>query len=271
MSMLPRVQAAAVAGLFYDADPDQLRHQVSDFIAKGAKPDTQPGLGPPKALIVPHAGYVYSGAIAGRAYAAIAEQATRIERVLILGPPHRLPVRGIATSNALAFSTPLGQVQVDQETIERMLAASPALSYQDVAFTGEHCIEVQLPFLQVLLDQPFRMIPLLVGRVAAQQVADLLEPFWDDHHSLILVSSDLSHFLDYDSGRALDARTSQAILDLQPERIGADQACGRDALAGLLLLARTHQSEARLLDLRSSGDTAGPRDRVVGYGAYELH
>jgi AmmeMemoRadiSam system protein B len=261
------VQVPAVAGLFYSADPHQLGAEVRGFVADGIARAGDPSLPHAKALIVPHAGYVYSGPIAGSGYAAIAGQASGIERVLLLGPPHRIPVRGLATSSAAAFETPLGRVPVDQAAIDRLIAAHPEVHRFDAAFTGEHCIEVQLPFLQVLLDQ-FSLIPLLVGRVDAEALAAVLAPFWDADDGLIVVSSDLSHYLDYDSAQALDARTSEAIRTLHPERIAPEQACGRDAIAGLLTLAKARYAEGRILDLRSSGDTAGPRDRVVGYGAY---
>ncbi|MEA3639528.1 MAG: AmmeMemoRadiSam system protein B [Lamprobacter sp.] len=267
MTMMRRVQAPAVAGLFYTADPQQLSADVRGFVAEGVARAGDKRLQRAKAIIVPHAGYVYSGAIAGSAYAAIAEQAAQIKRVLILGPPHRIPVRGIAISGASAFETPLGQVPIDEEVVERLIADYPQVSRHDQAFNGEHCIEVQLPFLQVLLEH-FSIVPMLVGEIDAQQVAEILEPFWAQDESLILISSDLSHYLDDATGQALDARTSESILNLQPERIGSEQACGRHAIAGLLQLAKRHQGKARLLDLRNSGDTAGPRDRVVGYGAY---
>ncbi len=269
MTMMQAVQTPAVAGLFYSADPQQLDAEVRGFLAEGRKRGRVERLQRPKAIIVPHAGYVFSGAIAGSAFAAIAEQAAQIKRVLILGPPHRMPVRGLATTGVSAFETPLGRVPIDEETVERLLANHPQIKRVDQAFDNEHCIEVQLPFLQVLLER-FSIIPLLVGSVDAQQVAEVLEPFWDQDDSLILISSDLSHFLDYATAQNLDARTSEAILGLDPDRIGPEQACGRHAIAGLLQLAKAQHGEARLLDLRSSGDTAGPRDRVVGYGAYEF-
>lgn len=267
MSIMHEVQAPAVAGLFYSADPQQLGAEVRGFVAEGMARAGDRAVPRPRAVIVPHAGYVYSGPIAGSAYAIIAEHASGIERVLLLGPPHRVPVRGLATSTAAAFETPLGRVPVDQAAIDRLVAAHPRVHRFDVAFAGEHCIEVQLPFLQVLLDQ-FSLIPLLVGTADAEEVAAILAPFWDADDSLIVVSSDLSHYLDYDSAQALDARTSEAIRTLHPERIAPEQACGRNAVAGLLTLAKARQAEGRVLDLRSSGDTAGPRDRVVGYGAY---
>ena len=267
------VQPPAVAGRFYEQDPARLSQAVQGFIAAGQRQTDKAGqagtlaTNRPQALIAPHAGYVFSGAVAGSAYAALAEHAAEIEQVVLLGPPHRLPVRGLATSSASAFATPLGQVPVDQDALDRLIAAHPQIRRQDAAFAGEHCIEVQLPFLQVLLER-FRLLPFLVGTVDAAQVAEILAPFWEAEDSLIVVSSDLSHYLDYATAQALDARTSEAIRTLHPERIAPEQACGQSAIAGLLTLASAEHAEGRILDLRNSGDTAGPRDRVVGYGAY---
>ncbi|MFP4062880.1 MAG: AmmeMemoRadiSam system protein B [Halochromatium sp.] len=288
----PRIQPPAVAGRFYDQDPARLSQAVQGFIAAGQRQarqrqadQTQAGQGAdqpqagklrqagaaaaprPQALIAPHAGYVFSGPVAGSAYAALADHAAEIEQVVLLGPPHRLPVRGLATSSASAFETPLGQVPVDQAALDRLIAMHPQIQRLDAAFAGEHCIEVQLPFLQVLLER-FRLLPFLVGTVDAAQVAEILAPFWEAEDSLIVVSSDLSHYLDYATAQALDARTSEAIRALHPERIAPEQACGQSAIAGLLTLARARQAQGRILDLRNSGDTAGPRDHVVGYGAY---
>lgn len=261
------IQPPAVAGLFYDQDPAQLSRAVQGFIAAGQRQAGAAAANHPKAIIAPHAGYPFSGPIAGSAYAAIADQAARIEQVVLLGPPHRLPVRGLATSSATAFETPLGQVPVDQAALDRLIAAHPCIQRLDAAFAGEHCIEVQLPFLQLLLDR-FSLVPLLVDMVDTEQVAEVLAPFWEAEDSLIVISSDLSHYLDYASAQALDRRTSEAIRTLHPERIAPEQACGHTAIAGLLTLASAQRAEGRILDLRNSGDTAGPRDRVVGYGAY---
>lgn len=269
MTMMQAIQTPAVAGLFYTDDPRQLDCEVRGYVAEALARPYAERLERPKAIIAPHAGYVFSGPIAGSAYASIAEQADRIKRVLILGPPHRVPVSGLATSGVSAFATPLGRVPVDQEAVEQLLADFPQVVRLDRAFNGEHCIEVQLPFLQVLLHR-FGIVPMLVGHIDAPAVAEVLERFWGDDENLILISSDLSHYLDYASAKRLDARTSEAILGLQPEQISSEQACGRNAIAGLLQLAKAQRGEAHVLDLRNSGDTAGPRDRVVGYGAYEL-
>jgi hypothetical protein len=263
----PSVQGPAVAGMFYTGDPVQLSAEVRDFIAAGRKGAERGAELHPRAIIAPHAGYVFSGAVAGSAYAAVADDAAQFDRVLLIGPAHRVPVRGLAASSAAAFETPLGRVPVDQAEVERMLAAHPEITRVDAAFASEHCIEVQLPFLQILL-QRFMLVPLLVGAASAEQVAAILEPHWDRDKTLIVISSDLSHYLDYATAQALDRRTSEAIRTLHPEQIGHEQACGRDAIAGLLRLAAARGATGRVLDLRNSGDTAGPRDRVVGYGAY---
>jgi MEMO1 family protein len=223
----------------------------------------------PKALIVPHAGYVYSGPVAGSAYAHIAGLAGRVTRVVLLGPAHRMALRGLAYSRADAFRTPLGSVAVDRHALEG-LADLPQVREHEGPFEGEHCLEVQLPFLQLTLGT-FALVPLLVGDATGPEVAEVLARLWGGEETLIVISSDLSHYLGYAQARAIDARTSQAIAELRPEAIGYEQACGRIPIAGLLLEARRRGLTAEVLDLRNSGDTAGPRDRVVGYGAYVLH
>lgn len=261
------IRPPAVAGLFYRDDPDGLRAEVQALIAAGrtnAAPTTADQ--PPKALIVPHAGYPYSGPIAGSAYASLEDAGDRIERVVLVGPAHRHGFRGIAYSTAAAFASPLGTVALDIAALAT-IAGMPQVRPLEAAFDHEHCLEVQLPFLQVLLGS-FRLVPLLVGSTDAGSIAAVLERLWGGPETLILISSDLSHYLPYETARALDTRTSAAICALRPEAIAADQACGRLPIAGLLQRAAAHGLHGRLLDLRNSGDTAGARDRVVGYGAY---
>ena len=260
----------AVAGLFYPDDPEQLSSQIRGLL-DAAMPAAAPHAGAepmarPKALIAPHAGYVYSGPVAGYAYARIAADAERITRVVLLGPAHRLPFQGLAYCSAERFATPLGEIAVDQDAVDT-IADLPQVQELDAAFDGEHCLEVQLPFLQVLLSR-FRIVPLLVGAAQDGEVAEVLERLWGGTETLIVISSDLSHYLDYASAQAIDRRTSEAICALHPDAITTRQACGRHPIAGLLREARLHGLSADLLDLRNSGDTAGPRDRVVGYGAY---
>ncbi|KAA6182402.1 AmmeMemoRadiSam system protein B [Thiohalocapsa marina] len=263
---MSQLRRPSVAGLFYPDDPQALQAQVRGYIDAAARQHPPPAADDgPKALIAPHAGYIYSGPVAGSAYARIANAAARITRVVLLGPAHRLAFRGLAYSAADQFATPLGRVAVDQAAIAT-LTDLPQVQLLEAAFDGEHCLEVQLPFLQVLLQQ-FSIVPLLVGDAHGSQVSEVLERLWGGPETLIVVSSDLSHYLDYASARDIDRRTVQAICDLQPERISTHQACGRHPIAGLLQQARRHHLHGTLLDLRNSGDTAGPRDRVVGYGA----
>lgn len=258
---MENVRHPAVAGLFYPAEANSLRRHLDGYL-KAAHP-----LGlTPKALIVPHAGYVYSGPVAASAYAQLAAVADRIRQVVLLGPAHRVAFQGLAYCTAGRFRTPLGEIPVDRGALEG-LRDLPQVQEADLPFAGEHCLEVQLPFLQTVL-RDFSLVPLLVGEADTDQVAQVLERLWDGPETLILISSDLSHYLDHASARALDAATSQAIERLRPQDLGYHQACGRNPVRGLLRVAQAHDLRVRTLDLRNSGDTAGPRDQVVGYGAY---
>lgn len=257
----------AVAGLFYPADPETLAREVDALLAvadAGLAPDTVP----PKALVCPHAGYVYSGPVAASAYARLAPLVGRIRRVVLLGPAHRLPFRGIAYPAAEGLRTPLGTVPVDRGSLAA-IKDLPQVQGLDAAFDREHCLEVQLPFLQRVLGA-FSVVPLIVGAARPGEVEAVLDRLWDGPETLILVSSDLSHYLDYETGRRLDRQTSAAIEALDPDALDHERACGATPLAGLLLAARRRGLGCARLDLRSSGDTAGPRDQVVGYGAYAL-
>jgi AmmeMemoRadiSam system protein B len=257
----PSIRPLAVAGMFYPDDPDVLRDQVSALLR--AAPAAGP---PPKAVIVPHAGYIYSGPIAASAYARIAKGRAGIRRVVLLGPAHRVAFNGIAASSATAFTTPLGSVPVDQKAL-RLIDDLPEVRVFDPAHAAEHSLEVQLPFLQLALDD-FTLVPLVVGDATPEQVDAVLERLWGGPETLIVISSDLSHYHDYDSARHLDQATSRAIEALRDQDIGYEDACGRIPVNGLLQSARHHGLRARTVDLRNSGDTAGSRDRVVGYGAY---
>jgi AmmeMemoRadiSam system protein B len=220
----------------------------------------------PKAVIVPHAGYVYSGEIAASAYAQVGTLRGEVTRVVLIGPAHRVPLRGLAASGADAFRTPLGDVPLDRETVDRVLEL-PQVELLEAAHAEEHSLEVQLPFLQVVLDD-FSLVPLVAGEATPEEVAEVLEALWGGPETLIVISSDLSHYRDYETARSLDSATTAAIESLAPEGLGGESACGRVPIRGLLVAARQHGLRARTLDLRNSGDTAGPRDGVVGYGAY---
>jgi len=267
---MPRIRRPAVAGTFYPAAPAALAAAVQGFLRDAsARPGSAPGgAGAPKALIAPHAGYVYSGPVAGSAYALLAARRDAITRVVLLGPAHRVYVRGLAAPDADAFATPLGDVPVDGAALARALAL-PQVETLDAAHAQEHSLEVHLPFLQELLGD-FSLVPLVVGDASPTQVEEVLELLWGGPETLVVVSSDLSHYHDYATARRMDADTSRAIEGLAPEAIDSEQACGRIPVQGLLLAARRHGLHAVAVDVRSSGDTAGPRDSVVGYGSYVL-
>lgn len=262
--MSSSIRPAAVAGTFYPAAPGALRGVMADWLSS-APAAADAARGPaPKLLVVPHAGYVYSGPIAAQAYALLAPWRGRIERVVLLGPAHRVAVRGLAVPTVSGFETPLGAVAVDREGIDA-LAALPQVVASDAAHAHEHSLEVQLPFLQAALGS-FSIVPLVVGRAAAGEVAEVLERAWGGDETLVVVSTDLSHYLPYAHARAADAATVEQILALEAN-IDHDQACGATPLNGALRVARARGLKGRLLDLRNSGDTAGDRSRVVGYGA----
>ena len=258
-----KVRNPAVAGLFYPGETAELQRQVQGYLREATT-----GSHKPKAIIVPHAGYLYSGPVAASAYANLAPRRGRIERVVLLGPSHRVPLQGLAVSSAGFFATPLGDVPVDREAVAHLLTL-PQVRIMDEAHLLEHSLEVQLPFLQETLGE-FRLVPIVVGDSTPDEVAEVLELLWGGEETLLVISSDLSHYQDYETARRLDRATSDAIEALSPQRIHYEDACGRNPVNGLLLAARRRGLHATTLDLRNSGDTAGPRDRVVGYGAYVL-
>ncbi len=251
----------AVAGTFYPADAQELRDLVDAYLQSAKPRDCRP-----KAMIAPHAGFVYSGPIAASAYAQIAPLRDVIHRVVLVGPAHRATFRGLATTSADYFLTPLGKVAVNKDAVRR-LAAFPQVQAWDAPHAREHCLEVQLPFLQVMLED-FQIVPVLVGDATPEEVAEPLDALWGGEETLFVISSDLCHYQDYDLARHLDHRTSRAIESLRFEDIASEDACGCRAIGGLLDLARRHGLQATTLDVRNSGDTAGPKNQVVGYGAY---
>ena len=253
----------AVAGMFYPADAAKLAHDVRAYLDAAPAP-VAPA---PKALIVPHAGYIYSGAVAARAYVQLAEARATIRRVVLLGPAHRVPIRGLALPAAEAFATPLGSVPIDGAGARAALAL-PQVTASDVAHNLEHSLEVQLPFLQTLLDD-FTLLPFAVGAASAAQVAEVLDLLWGGPETLILVSSDLSHFHGYAHAQGIDRNTADEILAFDAS-LDHQQACGATPINGLLLCARRRSMRIELLDLRNSGDTAGDRSRVVGYASFAI-
>ena len=260
---MTQIREPAVAGTFYPEHPGALSSAVRSLLRKReVEAETAP-----RALIVPHAGYVYSGPVAAAAYASILPHRRSYRRVVLIGPAHRVAFDGLAVSAAEAFRTPLGDVPLDREAIRGI--GHPAVRRLDEPHRPEHSLEVQLPFLQQVLGS-FSLIPLVVGSARPETVADVIGPLWDEPESLLVVSSDLSHYLPYEEARRRDERTGQAIEAMDIDRIRPDDACGSTAICGLLIAARQRGLRTVLIDLRNSGDTSGGRDGVVGYGAWMI-
>ena len=255
------VRQPAVAGTFYPADADELEKSVAANLNSPLAWDIDA-----KALVVPHAGHVYSGAIAGSAYASVRHLADRITRVVLLGPAHRVAFKGIAVPSADAHATPLGDIPVDWQGVAEALAL-PQVQLSDAAFEGEHSLEVHLPFLQRALGE-FSLVPLLVGDAQPEGVEQVLRKLWGGPETLIVISTDLSHFHEYDAAQKLDASASRAIETFNVEGLSGELACGFRPLSGLLRAAQRLDLRPTTLDVRNSGDTAGDKSRVVGYGSY---
>ena len=253
------VRPPAVAGTFYPADARQLAYDVQQLLTAAT-----PYQLTPKALIVPHAGYIYSGAIAATAYAALQPIAARIRRVVLLGPTHRVAIRGLALPGTDAFDTPLGRIMLDEAAV-LAIDHLPQVGINAQTHALEHSLEVQLPFLQSVLPD-FTLLPLAVGTASAEEVAEVLEALWGGDETLIVISSDLSHYLPYPTAQRIDNETVQSILKLR-QPVAHERACGGTPISGLIVAAKKHHLTPHLLDLRNSGDTAGSRDQVVGYAA----
>ncbi|GAB6053379.1 AmmeMemoRadiSam system protein B [Magnetospira thiophila] len=257
------VRRPAVAGTFYADQSTQLHEDVLAYLSQ-----VKGGEGPvPKAVIVPHAGYIYSGPVAASVYARLRAAHDRLTKVVLIGPCHRVAVRGFSVSSSDAWRTPLGDVPLDREACDRLCAHFNLVNPYEASHQNEHSLEVHLPFLQEVLGH-FTLLPLLVGNATGDQVAEVLDAVWGGPETLIVISSDLSHYLDYKEAKAADAQACEAIEHLDPKGLGKDSACGRIPVSGLLTLAQRRGLRVETLDLRNSGDTAGPKDRVVGYGAW---
>jgi len=254
----------AVAGMFYEADPESLRRQVDALLSAVPRPTTAL----PRGLIVPHAGYIYSGSTAAAAYACLAGAADRIQRVALLGPAHRVYLTGMALPAADAFASPLGAVPLDRKAMEQISRLS-GVCISDEAHRQEHSLEVQLPFLQRILGE-FALVPIVVGHCPPRQVADVIDALWAMANTLLVVSTDLSHFHDYATANRLDSRTCEKLLAHEPDLRG-DEACGAAVLNGLMASKLIQSLHISQLQRCNSGDTGGDRERVVGYGAFALH
>ena len=261
----PQVRPAAVAGMFYPDDPSVLADEVGAYLDRAQEAEQAPGF--PKALIVPHAGYIYSGPVAASAYDLLRPARGVVKRVVVLGPCHRVPVRGLALPQADTFATPLGRIALDADGVSA-IRDLPQVVESAATHADEHALEVQLPFLQKVLGD-FSLVPLVVGDAAPEEVAAVLDRLWGGDETLVVISSDLSHYHAYDSAREIDRATVRAILDFDPG-ISHDQACGATPISGLLLAAKRKGLAPRLLDCRNSGDTAGDKRRVVGYASFAL-
>jgi AmmeMemoRadiSam system protein B/AmmeMemoRadiSam system protein A len=262
---MPSIRSAAVAGMFYPGEPRALAAEVDDLLADAGEP--QPRLGFPKALIVPHAGYLYSGPVAARAYEELVPARGTVRRVVMFGPVHRVPVRGLAHPGAQAFATPLGTVPIDHEAIAAVRGL-PQVVQSDPAHALEHALEVQLPFLQKQLGE-FSLVPFAVGMASVQEVAEVIERLWGGRETLVVISTDLSHYHAYDEARRIDRATVTRIAQLAAD-LDHDEACGATPLNGLLALAKRRNLSVRLLAACNSGDTAGGKERVVGYSSFAL-
>jgi MEMO1 family protein len=257
-----KVRPPAVAGQFYPGNADRLRRDVAELLAEAAPLAARA----PKALIAPHAGYAYSGALAARAFATLVPDTEAIRRVVVIGPAHYVPLRGVATPTAAAFETPLGRVPVDENALSQ-LAGLAFVMRSDRPHAPEHAIEVELPFLQHVLPA-FELVPLVVGEACPDEVGAVLGRLWGGPETLVVISSDLSHFHTYEAAQRLDAATAAAIEAGDWARLNSGSACGFLPIAGLLQQAAKWGLAATRLGLCNSGDAAGPRDRVVGYGAW---
>jgi len=255
------IRHPAVAGTFYPRDRNLLRETVDDLLA-GAQSVQHKQI---RAVIAPHAGYIYSGAVAAEAFAGLKGLKGRIRRLVVIGPAHFVYLRGIAAPAASVFRTPLGDVPLDTAAIAE-IADLPQVVVDDQPHAPEHAIEVELPFLQATLGT-VPIVPLVVGSARAEEVAEVLHRLWDAR-TLVVVSSDLSHYHDYGAAQRLDAATAEAIERLDENVIGSGDACGSLAIRGMLIEARRRGLAIKRLDLRNSGDSTGDRHRVVGYGAW---
>lgn len=259
------IRSTAVAGLFYPASSQALLEMIEQSFQQVNLPtDFQLA----KALIVPHAGYIYSAPIAASAYSLLQAYRQQIKRVVLIGPSHRVGFNGLALCSADFFATPLGQIAVDK-TAQAQISSIEGVSLLDQAHTDEHSLEVQLPFLQSVLDD-FTIVPIVAGNASPKLVEKVLSTLWGGPETLIVISSDLSHYHDYHTAQQLDRDTSQAIVDLNIDAVDSQHACGCVGIRGLLLFAQHHDLGATILDVRNSGDTAGDKERVVGYGAYSF-
>lgn len=263
-AILGKFRRPAVANMFYPGDPVQLARMVDMFLS-----EAEPTKERPVAIISPHAGYIYSGAIAASAYSPFVGNKTPIKSVILVGPSHRVAFEGMALPEYESFNTPLGRMNLDMDLADHIADMTGVVQMSEPHLM-EHSLEVQLPFLQ-RINPDLKIVPILIGRVSPELIADVMEPYIGRDDVLIVASSDLSHYHDYETARKMDRETAKAICELRTDRVKHDHACGWVAIRGLIDLARRKSLRAETIDLRSSGDTAGSRDQVVGYGAFHFY
>ncbi|MDH4263400.1 MAG: AmmeMemoRadiSam system protein B [Spirochaetia bacterium] len=256
-----QTRKAAVSGLFYPQNQIELKDLVNHLILSAASFQYHP-----KAILVPHAGFIYSGPIAATAYGLLRKMSQTIKRIILLGPSHRVYVRGIALSSANYFETPLGKIEVDSKLRDK-ITGKQGITINDEAHQYEHSLEVQLPFLQVVLDQKIKILPAVTNDASNFEIENFLELVWGSEETIIIISSDLSHFLNYDAAKQKDQKTVESIINYDIDHISDDSACGSTALNGFLTAAKNKKLVPTLLDLRNSGDTGIEKNRVVGYAS----
>ena len=262
---MEKIKQADVAGMFYPGEEASLRQMVDGFIQKALSFDLRP-----RAIIAPHAGYIYSGSIAGTAYKTIAAVRDQIENVIIMSPAHRFYLRGIALHMADAFATPLGNIPVNIGIVKKIKQFS-SVQWEERSFIQEHGLETHLPFIQRAFKPGIKIVPMIVGECQESEVAEILESVWEDPRNFVIISSDLSHFHSYADAKKLDRNTVDLIQNLDSQSLDTEFACGHYPICGLLNLARNRKLKIKALDIRSSGDTAGSKESVVGYGSFAVY
>jgi len=268
-----KIRHPAVASMFYPGKPADLlnsvRKYLSDADAEQSTVKFKNDENSVRALIVPHAGYIYSGKIAASAYQLLQRNKYHFKRVLLLGPAHRLCLQGAAFPNEEVFETPLGSIILDKTRMKKLAAEFSWISFNEKAHAEEHSLEVQLPFLQETIAD-FELLPLVVGEMDSLQIAEMIQQFSTDLETLIVISTDLSHFHNYQTAYEKDALTANAIELLEPQKISSEDACGVYPLRGALVAALQNKWKIHRMGLCNSGDTTGDYGRVVGYGAWAL-
>ncbi len=257
-----RIRPPAVADMFYPGNPQELKTTVEQMLADAVSIDRQP-----KAIIAPHAGYIYSGDIAAKAYGALTPWRNTIERVVLLGPSHRVPFRGIAASSADYYQTPLGNIPLDTQSARELVQQFDFVDWLDIAHQDEHSLEVHLPFLQMALGD-FTLLPLVVGEATAAEVDAVLESVWGGDETLIVISSDLSHYHNDSTAKQLDRETAAVIESLDADHLDTQHACGAYPVRGLLAAAKKHHMQPLTVAMGNSATVSGDYNRVVGYGAW---